>query len=474
MLRLLFVLCSVLLSALYCRADRPNIVYMISDDQAWMDFGFMGNERVHTPNLDSLADRSARFINGYVPSSVCRPSLATLLTGLYPHQHGIHFNHGPPGNAGYNRMRSRQQYESTRKREFDLIRAQATLPEILRREQGYRALQTGKFWEGHYRNGGFTDGMTTFEPPPIEQTFGGARTLATGERVAHGNGDVGLQIGRRTMQPIFDFIDNCEASDTPWMVWYAPFLPHQPHDSPQQFYELARQRPRVSPHELPYFASIAEFDETVGRLMQHVDDAGISKETVFVFVCDNGWRPSESRERSRPQEFAHTHRSKRAPFDDGLRTPILLCWDGVIKPATHEGLVSSIDLMPTLLAIAGVGAEEGESDLPGIDLLPIARGESKLDPSRAVYGEIYPGDASSLGHPERDVAYRWIRQGALKLIVPHAQAGSPRAWGDYLDTVALYDVVQDAFEEKNLASDSSQRTNLTRLQKQLDAWWNGR
>ena len=101
-----------LLAALPAFAETsPNIVYIIADDQAWVDFGFMGNDRVHTPNLDALAKRSARFVNGYVPSSVCRPSLATLLTGLYPHQHGITFNHGPPGNAGYNRMASREEYE---------------------------------------------------------------------------------------------------------------------------------------------------------------------------------------------------------------------------------------------------------------------------------------------------------------------------------------------------------------------------
>ncbi len=80
--------------------EKPNIVYIISDDQTWSDFGFMGNERVHTPNLDRLAGQSATFVNGYLPTSVCRPSLVTLMTGLYPHQHGVYFNHGPPGNSG--------------------------------------------------------------------------------------------------------------------------------------------------------------------------------------------------------------------------------------------------------------------------------------------------------------------------------------------------------------------------------------
>ena len=77
--------------------DRPNIVMIISDDQTYTDFGFMGNTDVLTPRLDMLARQSAVYPNGYVPSSVCRPSLVTLLTGLYPHQHLIHFNHPPPG-----------------------------------------------------------------------------------------------------------------------------------------------------------------------------------------------------------------------------------------------------------------------------------------------------------------------------------------------------------------------------------------
>ena len=447
-------------------AAPPNIVYIISDDQTWSDFGFMGNGRVHTPNLDALAEKSARYVNGYVPSSVCRPSLVTLLTGLYPHQHGVHFNHGPPGNSGYNRMTSREDYERVRRREFELVDEVETLPGLLHRRAGYRSLQTGKFWEGHWRNGGFTEGMTTFEPPPAEQTFGGVRTLASGERVAHGNGDVGLIIGRETMAPIFDFIDDCTEKQEPWLVWYAPYLPHQPHDSPEEFYDLARARSGVAEHELPYYASIAQFDHTVGELIRHVEASGTAANTIFVLVVDNGWSPSERRSKSRSVEFVHTHRSKRAPFDEGVRTPILVRWDGVVEPATHDGLVNSIDLVPTLLSAAGV---EADTDLPGIDLLPSARGDRPLDPERPVFGEIYPGDATSLGHPEKDIAYRWVRQGPLKLIVPHGDD----PWGNYLDQPALFDVVADPDETADLAGDRQHAADIGRLEKLLDAWWDG-
>src|SRR5262245_50647241 len=70
-------------------ARLPNVVMIISDDQGWTDFGFMGNREIRTPNLDRLAAQSAVFSRGYVPTSLCRASLATLITGLYPHQHKL-------------------------------------------------------------------------------------------------------------------------------------------------------------------------------------------------------------------------------------------------------------------------------------------------------------------------------------------------------------------------------------------------
>ncbi|MFC2124086.1 sulfatase-like hydrolase/transferase [Bacteroidota bacterium] len=71
------------------RTDKPNIVLILSDDQAWTDYGFMGHQVVKTPNLDRLAKESILFPHGYVTTAVCRPSLMTLSTGLFPHQHKI-------------------------------------------------------------------------------------------------------------------------------------------------------------------------------------------------------------------------------------------------------------------------------------------------------------------------------------------------------------------------------------------------
>lgn len=463
-LRVRLVLAAFLVALSISAAPRPNVVMIISDDQTYRDFGFMGNEHVRTPHLDRLAAQSARYPNGYVPTSVCSPSLATMLTGLYPHQHGIHYNHPPPGNSAFNKMKSRAEYERVRSRAFSLIRSQPTLPRVLARE-GYRCLQTGKFWEGHYRNAGFTDGMTIFEPPP-GQTFGGVRTLASGEKAAHGNGDWGLKIGRETMRPIYDFIEEC-AGRQPFFVWYAPYLPHQPHDSPRKYFDLYRDQPGVPEHYVPYYASISQFDDTVGELVAYVERKGLAKDTLFVFVIDNGWTPGTRRHKSAQDFFYHIKASKRSPFEDGLRTPILLRWDGVIKPARHEQLCSSVDLVPTILS--AIGIEHRMTGLPGVDLMVSAKGVAPLRP-RTVFGEIYPGDATTLGHPSRDIAYRWVRDGDFKLIIPHSQ-NDRRPWGDYLKAPALYNVARDPDEPDNLAPHPAQKSRVEKLRRLLDNWW---
>ena len=337
------------------------------------------------------------------------------------------------------------------------------MPGLLHAERDYRCLQTGKFWEGHWRNGGFTEGMTTFEPPPESQTFGGVRTLADGSRVAHGNGDVGLKIGRETLNPIYAFVEECQAEKTPWMVWYAPYLPHEPHDAPQQFVERAK-KPGVKPHELAYYASIAQFDHTVGALLNHLKLRGASANTLVVFVCDNGWRPALKTKRKQPGTYGVNNTSKRSPFDAGLRTPVLLHWPDKIPAGRYGGLVSSIDLMPTILAAAGFDFFDRPT-LSGRNLLPVAMGEAKLDPTRAVFGAVYPGDATSLGHPERDVAYRWVRQGARKLILPVGE----KPWGGFLDLPALYHIENNPHEMDNrYAPDHPKAVDL---RVRLDSWW---
>ena len=470
-----FILFLLLLAAIACFANsdarcglaaqrRPNVVMIISDDQKYSDFGFMGNKQVLTPNLDRLAKESSRYPNGYVPSSVCRPSLVTLLTGIYPHQHGVHFNHPPPGFAKLTKSPSidKAEFDRFRRRGAALIQSVPTLPRILAAE-GYRCFQTGKYWEGHWRNAGFTEGMTTAEPSGGQY---GDKQLANGDWVAHGNGDHGLAIGRQTMQPIEDFLDDVQ--DNPFFLWYAPFLPHTPHDAPERFVRPLKARHQIKSHQLPYFAAISQFDDSVGQLIHSIERRGLSQNTLFVFIVDNGWEPDPNRFRVSHNEWDHTKNSKRSPFDAGLRTPILLCWQGKTVAATHPAPVSSIDLMPTIL-----NATEADAvglQLPGRDLWASATGNGKLSDQVPVFGELYPGDATVIGDPVRDLAYRWVRRGRYKLIVPRKNGTKP-PWNNYLDASALYDVVLDPGEEDNRIADPGMTLVRQELSNTLDGWW---
>jgi arylsulfatase A-like enzyme len=128
----------------------PNIVLIISDDQAWTDYSFMGHAHVRTPNIDLLASQGRTFKHGYVPSSLCCPSLASIITGLYPHQHRITCNDPPDVPHGANeagRMRAFAEGREVMNRHLEAV---PTLPRMLA-SAGYLSLQTGKWWQGDYR-----------------------------------------------------------------------------------------------------------------------------------------------------------------------------------------------------------------------------------------------------------------------------------------------------------------------------------
>ena len=99
-----------------------------------------------------------------------------------------------------------------------------------------------------------------------------------------------------------------------------------------------------------------------------------------------------------------------------------------------------------------------------------ATGETPLEADRAVFGEIYPGDATSLGNPSRDVAYRWVRKGRWKLIVSHSHGGA-KPWGGYLDSRALFDVVDDPDESTNRIDDPAHAPRAAELLRLLNDWW---
>lgn len=404
--------------------EKPNIVLIISDDQAWGDYGFMGHPHIATPALDRLSKQGLTFTRGYVPTSLCCPSLASIITGLFPHQHKITSN-DPPLPAGMKQkdFAASDAFKQGRDRMNAHMEAVPTLPRLLVKN-GYLALQTGKWWQGDYTHGGFTHGMTK-----------GGR-----------HGDEGLAIGRKTMQPVYDFIGEARRQQKPFFVWYAPMMPHDPHTPPQALFEkYAKLTP--SPHVARYWAMVEWFDQTCGELMKHLDDQGLADNTVVAYVTDNGWIQNPDGPRFAPK-------SKLSPYDGGLRTPIMLRYPPKLKPAMIDTPVMSLDLFPTLLKLAGIEVPPGG---PGIDLADAAQVKAR----RAVFGEIFTHNANDLDRPAANLRWRWIMRDGKKLLVPTAlETGAG---------VELYDVIGDPLETKNLAAEKPEL--IKSLTAALDEWW---
>lgn len=404
----------------------PNIVLIISDDQAWTDYSFMGHPHIRTPNLDQLAAESLTFTRGYVPSSLCCPSLATIITGLYPHQHGITSNDPPQRPGNLSKEQRAAEFEAGRAQMNHKLDAVTTLPRILA-AQGYLSLQTGKWWQGDFRHGGFTHGMTK-----------GTR-----------HGDEGLKIGRETMQPIHDFIESAHRENRPFFVWYAPMMPHQPHTPPQRLLDkyLAVA---PSPHVARYWAMVEWFDETVGTLLTHLDEKHLRENTIVLFAADNGWITDQ-------QSGNYAPKSKQSPYDGGLRTPIMIRWPGRIKPRRSEVLASTIDLLPTLLALLQLPQD---SALPGVDLLSPAA--AKRD---AIFGECFTHNAVDLNNPATSLRWRWVISGNWKLVQPAPQ-------NEPAGTAELYDLKKDPHESSDVALQHPDVVGT--LTTKLDNWWTGR
>lgn len=400
------------------QAAPPNVVIILSDDQAWTDYGFTGHKQIQTPHLDRLAKESLCFTRGYVPSSLCRPSLMTLVTGLYPHQHGITGNDPPKG--------------TDRKQMLKHVRNVPTLPKLLG-AAGYKSFQCGKWWEGNFREGGFTAGMTHGDP-----TKGGR------------HGDLGLKIGREGLQPIADFLD--ANGEQPFFLWYAPMLPHTPHTPPQRL--LDKYRPLTeSLHVAKYWAMCEWWDESVGELLGLLEKRKLSENTIIVYLADNGWLQD-------PAANKYAPRSKRSPNEGGIRTPIMVRWPAGIKPERDDQtLVSSIDLAPTILEACGVKAP---SKLPGVSLL--RANKQHLAAREYLFGEIFEHDVVDIDKPAAGLMYRWCidaRQPGSTLPKLILSADGKQA--------ELFDVKTDPTEDRDLATKEPERVSSLRLE--LDRWW---
>jgi len=388
-------------------APAPNIVLVIADDLGYPDTGFMGSAIVQTPNLDRLAREGAVFRNAYAAASLCRPSLRALLTGLHPLQ--------------WTERIRQLEAQGVRRPPAEWIQGFTTLPTLLR-ERGYVSFQGGKFWEGSYALAGFDAGMQL-----------------------HGDGvndsREGTPFGRETLAPLWSFLD--AHPGRPFFVWFAPMLPHVPHDAGEEYVKRYRDL-GLGDAAIAYYANVTRFDAVVGELTAELDRRGLLAGTLLVELADNGWDQAPHA----PAGTANLDgpRGKRTLYDLGFRTPILLRCPGLVPAGVvRDDFVSAVDLFPTLLDYAGVAAPPG---LPGTSLRPLLEGRARWERKSLVEGmtDLRGGAGVAPTQPRKDTGF-FVRRGRWHYL-----------WYEG-DGEELYDVVADPREERDV---SRERTHLAR------------
>lgn len=406
----------------------PTIVLIISDDHLYRDYGFAGNAAAHTPTIDRLAEEGALFPVAHVGLARCRPSLACLLAGTYPHQNRIYYN---------------------TKDKPNLDPRLETLPRQLR-DQGYLGWVGGKYWEGDPTLVGFTHGRRDDE-----------------------------RLVRRDQRSVESFLD--EAAGQPAFLWWAPMLPHYPHDPSDELLglideALMRRPPYVRERRLDawrlkqkkYLAMGAQLDRGIADLLELLERAGRLDNTLIAYVADNGWDSSAP--------------AKGTVYERGVRTPVIL-WDpSRIEPMSRpEGLISALDVVPTILEWAGA---EIPDSFQGQSLWPLLSGEDTAWRSE-LFGVGYPFSPTNPANPDvnEDLQALYVRSARWKYVLFVRDLPPGSEWAEAYERNAprpssiragdewLFDLEVDPEELENLTDDPLYADQVRRFRTQVFEWW---
>ena len=342
-LALLFA--ALTLSCRAATAAHPNVLFIISDDQGFSDFGFTGSPLVETPVIDRLAAQSAVFRN-FVVAAACSPSRSTFYTGR---DHLLTGVWGVPPRS-------------------NLRKDEALMPAFFR-ATGYRTFYAGKAdtarlpesspWERGWDQGYFVSGYQ-HRDPTLPNRLG---TLQAKGWTADLITDLVLEFVR-------------EKRPEPWFATAAYIIPHLPWVCDETFSApfLARG---LSPDLALCYGSIAQMDTAIGRLLQGLRELGQEENTLVVFVSDNGMSNKATAEREMTEsDWAkrNLHRlrgHKATVWENGIRVPLLVRWPGHIAPGERKQFGGAEDILPTLLDLAGV-KPDSVAHLPftGVSLRP--------------------------------------------------------------------------------------------------------
>ena len=405
---------------------KPNILLIVGDDMGYADVGFHGCKDIPTPNLDSLAADGVRFTSGYVSGPYCSPTRAALLTGRYQTRFGHEFNPSGPV-AG-------------------MPVAETTLADHLK-AAGYATGLVGKWHLGsaaamHPQKRGF-DEFFGF--------LGGAHGYFKTAGMLRGTEPVKEldyttdAFGREAVA----FIERHKKE--PWFLYLAFNAVHTPMDATV---ERLAQFPNVSNKQRrTYDAMMLAMDEAIGRVRQKLADSGLERDTLVIFISDNGG-PTMQGVTVNGSRNDPLRGSKRTTLEGGIRVPFIVSWHGHLKPGVFNQPAIQLDLHATALAAAGVATKPGWK-LDGVNLLPFLSGTQTAPPHAALYWRFGKQMA--------------IRAGDFKLVRYDLNADTATGGrGKNVSSAKLYNLHDDIGETKDLAAALPDK--VEELQMQWDEW----
>ena len=396
-----------------------NIVFILSDDQGWNQVGYHGTtDYYETPNIDRIAGEGMYFTNAYSASPVCSPARASIMTGKNPAR--LHLTDYIPGGIYPHARLKRSPMEPY------LPADEILLPQYLQ-EQGYATGhfgkwhlspdrlfdQPGRFFDPQYR--GFEDVLVNLKPDPEDDPFDDPHHVE--------------EITQRSLE----FIENNK--DNPFFLYVSHHVVHRPLiERPELIEKYENKAGSDDPAHNPIMGAMIErMDEGIGRILQKIDDLGLTDNTVVIFFSDNG-----GLELLQSQDPLRG--GKAMVFEGGIRVPLCIRWPNVIEPGTMNTTpVISDDFLPTILEITGNSNDI--KDLDGKSLVPLFRGTHDIDRD-ALYWH-YP-HYHHLGYQPSGA----IRMGDFKLIEWY----EPYLWGEP-EQISLYNVNEDIGETTDLSWD---------------------
>lgn len=436
-------------------AGKPNIVFILADDLGWADIGPYGSTFHDTPNLKRLADRAVRFTNYYAASPLCSPTRSSILTGLHPARTGIT---APVCHLPAVQMEKRLAAASPNSRVIGadsvtrLRTEYVTLAELLR-GAGYATAHFGKWHLGHGAGYEPKDQGFDIDIPHTPRAAGpGGGYFAPWKFVTDPGfrGMPGEHIDEWMAGEAAEFI--AARKGGPFYLNFWMYSVHSPWNGDPKLIERFSKTadPRAAQRNPLYAAMVKNMDNAVGRLLDALEAAKVAENTIVVFTSDNGgWAyPPKATEPGGYERIPATSNAplrsgKASNYEGGTRVPCLVAWPGRAKAGTSDALFSSVDWLPTLLAMAGV-RPSGQPRVDGVDQVPAIQGAKPVRDT--VYSHFPHGSESQEAGIPGFWPATWVRRGDWKLIRFHAGNA------DGTDRLELYNLRDDAGEARNLAA----------------------